>query len=168
MVVVDDAHLADADSLRALLFCARRLTESATLFVLIARGSALEALPEGWLKLADDAVLRPRSLTAEEARALGGELGVALNADAARRLVEHTGGNPLHLRAVLRELPATRQLAARRPAAAGPAPVRAADRHALPPLRAGRRVAAVRARGARGARAVARWCCGSPTSTSRW
>ena len=55
VVVVDDAHLADADSLRALLFCARRLTESATLFVLIVRGSALEALPEGWLKLADDA-----------------------------------------------------------------------------------------------------------------
>ena len=33
IVVVDDAHLADADSLRALLFCARRLTESATLQV---------------------------------------------------------------------------------------------------------------------------------------
>ena len=30
-----------------------------------------------------------------------------LTADAAERLIEHTGGNPLHLRAVLRELPAT-------------------------------------------------------------
>ena len=69
--MVDDAHLADADSLRALLFCARRLRESATLFVLVVRGSAPEVLPEGWLKLADDAVLRPRPLTADDARALG-------------------------------------------------------------------------------------------------
>ena len=30
-----------------------------------------------------------------------------LTAGAAERLIEHTGGNPLHLRAVLRELPAT-------------------------------------------------------------
>ena len=54
VVVIDDAHLADADSLRALLFCARRLSESATLFVLVVRGSASEVLPEGWLKLADE------------------------------------------------------------------------------------------------------------------
>lgn len=107
VVVIDDAHLADADSLRALLFCARRLAESATLQVLVVRGSALEVLPEGWLKLADEAVLRPRPLTVEDARALGGELGVPLTANAAARLVEHTGGNPLHLRAVLRALPAT-------------------------------------------------------------
>lgn len=106
VVVVDDAHLADADSLRALLFCARRLAESATLLVLIVRGSAAEVLPEGWLKLAEEAPLRPCALTAAEVRALGEHLGIALNADAAGRLVEHTGGNPLHLRALLRELPA--------------------------------------------------------------
>ena len=107
VVVVDDAHLADADSLRALLFCARRLTESATLFVLVVRGSAAEALPEGWLKLADETRHAARPLTADDARAFGEELGVPLTVDAAERLVEHTGGNPLHLRAVLRELPAT-------------------------------------------------------------
>ena len=52
VVVIDDVHLADADSLRALLFCARRLSESATLFVLVVRGAASDVLQEGWLKLA--------------------------------------------------------------------------------------------------------------------
>ena len=62
VVVIDDAHLADADSLRALLFCARRLSESATLFVLVVRGAASEVLPEGWLKLAGETVIRPQPL----------------------------------------------------------------------------------------------------------
>ena len=39
--------------------------------------------------------------------ALGAALGVAMTPDAARRLWEHTRGNPLHARAVLRELPET-------------------------------------------------------------
>ena len=37
-VVVDDAHLADPESLRALLFAARRLTTSPVLLVLAVRG----------------------------------------------------------------------------------------------------------------------------------
>ena len=109
VVMVDDAHLADADSLRTLLFCARRLAASATLFILIARGSAPEVLPEGWLKLAegrDGDRITPPPLTPEETRALAGELGVALASDAAARLCEHTRGNPLYTGALLRELPA--------------------------------------------------------------
>ena len=43
-------------------------SESATLFVLVVRGSAPDALPEGWLKLADGAILRPRPLTPDDAR----------------------------------------------------------------------------------------------------
>ena len=52
VVVVDDAHLIDAESLRALLFAARRLLASSALVLLVVRGTAEEALPEGWRKLA--------------------------------------------------------------------------------------------------------------------
>ncbi|MBE2317672.1 AAA family ATPase [Solirubrobacter sp. CPCC 204708] len=104
IVVVDDAHLADAGSLRALLFCARRLAESATLLLIVVRGTAEATLPEGWLKLADGAVVSLRPLGVEETRALGAQMGTPLTAAAAAQLSAHTGGNPLHLRAVLREL----------------------------------------------------------------
>ena len=52
VVVVDDAHLVDAESLRALLFAARRLLASRALMVLAVRETADDALPEGWRKLA--------------------------------------------------------------------------------------------------------------------
>ena len=100
VVVVDDAHLADADSLRALLFAARRLAQSPVLILLAVRD---DGLPEGWLKLAPSVTLGP--LTREHVSALGAQLGVPMTPQAARRLHEHTGGNPLHARAVLREAP---------------------------------------------------------------
>ena len=100
VVVVDDAHLADADSLRALLFAARRLAHSPVLILLAARD---DRLPEGWGKLAPSVTLGP--LTREHVSALGAQLGVPMTPQAARRLHEHTGGNPLHARAVLREAP---------------------------------------------------------------
>jgi DNA-binding CsgD family transcriptional regulator/tetratricopeptide (TPR) repeat protein len=100
VVVVDDAHLADADSLRALLFAARRLAQSPVLILLVLRD---DGLPEGWHKLAPHMTLGP--LTREHVSALGAQLGVPMTPQAARRLHEHTGGNPLHARAVLREAP---------------------------------------------------------------
>jgi DNA-binding CsgD family transcriptional regulator/tetratricopeptide (TPR) repeat protein len=101
VVVVDDAHLVDGDSLRALLFAARRLARAPVLIVLVTRDP--DSLAEGWRKLATTVVLGP--LTREHVSALGDRLGVAMTPLAARRLHEHTGGNPLHARAVLRELP---------------------------------------------------------------
>ena len=56
---VDDAHLADAASLRALLFAARRLIGCRALVVLAVRGTAAETLPEGWTKLAAGVLARP-------------------------------------------------------------------------------------------------------------
>lgn len=108
IVVVDDAHLADADSLRALLFCVRRLSASAVLAIVAVRGRAEAALPEGWLKLAESPAgrrLRPRPLSTAQMRELALELTVPLTGDAAARLTEHTRGNPLHARAVIEELP---------------------------------------------------------------
>ncbi len=108
VVVVDDAHLVDSDSLRALLFAARRLGTSPVLVLLVVRDSGDEVLQEGWLKLATDGTggwLRVGPLTADQVSVLGGELGVIMSPEAARRLCEHTRGSPLHTRAVLRELP---------------------------------------------------------------
>ena len=82
VVVIDDAHLADADSLRALLFCARRLSESATLFVLVVRGSASDVLPEGWLKLADET--RHPAATADARRRARDQRGARRAADRRR------------------------------------------------------------------------------------
>ena len=102
VLVVDDAHHVDGDSLRALLFAARRLSQTPVLVLLVVRGTA-ETLPEGWRKLAASVELGP--LTQEHVSALGDQLGVPMTPQAAHRLHEHTGGNPLHARAVLRELP---------------------------------------------------------------
>lgn len=104
VVVVDDAHLIDAESLRALLFAARRLLAGPALVLLVVRGTAEATLPEGWRKLAA-AVLTLGPLAPSHISELGLALGVAMTPDAAGRLWEHTRGSPLYARAVLRELP---------------------------------------------------------------
>jgi len=108
VVVVDDAHLTDAESLRALLFATRRLLTSRALIVLVVRGTTEETLPEGWRKLAagpSGSTLTLGPLEPSHISELGLALGVAMTPDAAGRLWEHTGGSPLHAHAVLRELP---------------------------------------------------------------
>ena len=108
VVFVDDAHLVDPESLRALLFAARRLAASSALLVLAVRGSAEETLPEGWRKLAAGStgcLLRLTRLAPAHVAALGTALGVPMTPEASRRLWEHTRGNPLYIRAVLDELP---------------------------------------------------------------
>jgi DNA-binding CsgD family transcriptional regulator len=107
-IVIDDAHLVDAESLRALLFAARRLVASRVLVVVVVRGSAEEVLPEGWRKLATGSTggeLSLGPLDLAHISALGTALGVEMTPEAAGRLLEHTRGNPLHAHAVLRELP---------------------------------------------------------------
>jgi DNA-binding CsgD family transcriptional regulator len=108
VVVVDDAHLTDAESLRALLFATRRLLASRALVVLIVRGTTQETLPKGWRKLAagpSGSTLTVGPLEPAHISELGSALGVAMTPDAAGRLWEHTGGSPLHAQAVLRVLP---------------------------------------------------------------
>jgi hypothetical protein len=107
VLVVDDVQLIDADSQRALLFAARRPLASRVLVVLVVRGSAEEGLASGWRKLATatGGVLPVRPLAPAHISALGSALGVEMTPEAAGRLWEHTRGNPLHVRAVLRELP---------------------------------------------------------------
>jgi ATP/maltotriose-dependent transcriptional regulator MalT len=110
VVVLDDAHWADRPSLHALTFALRRLRVDRVLALLLTREGTDSRLPEGLRRvLADDHGMRLRlaGLDAAELRALGAQLGVGrLPRRSAERLYEYTGGNPLHARALLEELPA--------------------------------------------------------------
>ncbi|MGE3288596.1 MAG: AAA family ATPase, partial [Pseudonocardia sp.] len=112
IVVVEDVHWADTDSLRALLFAARRLMSERVLTVLSVRDEASGRLPEGLLRLAQPPTGRTVSLTAltvPEIRRLATMVGAPeFSARAARRLQAHTQGNPLFVRALLAEMPADR------------------------------------------------------------
>jgi DNA-binding CsgD family transcriptional regulator len=102
VIAIDDAHLADSESLRALLFATRRLVASRVLVILAVRGTAEDVLAEGWRKVSN--VLAPGPLQTTDIVQLGAALGVTMTPEAAGRLRDHTRGNPLHIRAVLREL----------------------------------------------------------------
>src|SRR5918996_752469 len=107
-VVVDDAQWADEGSLRALTFAARRLHNDHVLLCLTSRSGAEHRLPAGLVRLVD----------AGEGRIDLGPLDVAAVAELAEqsygrpvprrvadRLLAHAGGNPLHTRALLDEVP---------------------------------------------------------------
>jgi DNA-binding CsgD family transcriptional regulator/tetratricopeptide (TPR) repeat protein len=109
-IVVDDLQWADPPSARALLFALRRLRQDNILVLLASRPHSLARLGDSWSRLLAERARRIRlhGLTPPDlqplARAL---LGLDLAPAARERLCEHTGGNPLHIRALLVELPAT-------------------------------------------------------------
>ncbi len=108
-VVVDDLHWSDQPSARALLFAFRRMHADRVLGVVSARPGALSRLGEGWSRFAagDPRVTRLRlgGLSAEDLAALARTLGVGeLSGRAVAQLLDHTGGNALHCRALLEEL----------------------------------------------------------------
>ena len=105
VLVIDHAHLADSDSLTAVSFALRRLQADPVL-TLIATGEP-ERLPAGLLRLADseDGRLRLPGLTVDEVVQLAATRGHdGLSQRAAERLRQHTGGNALHLRALMDDL----------------------------------------------------------------
>lgn len=105
--VIDDAHLADRESLTALAFAVRRLQADRVLTLLATRDA--DRLPPGLLRLADseDGRLRLPGFAVDDVAALAAQRGHAdLPRPAAERLRQHTGGNPLHLRALLDDLTA--------------------------------------------------------------
>ena len=107
-LAIDDAHWADASSLRFLQFLAPRLGELPVLLVLAARPSepgtdhrALDALATDPLT----AVLRPPPLSdAAVAAMIGCALGDAPEPPFSDACRQATGGNPFLLRELLREL----------------------------------------------------------------
>ncbi|MGH9095523.1 MAG: AAA family ATPase, partial [Acidimicrobiales bacterium] len=107
-LVVDDAHWADGPSLGAIAFALRRLVAERVLAVIVCRDELLGVLPpslqrapsgEGSVQLAVG------GLGADDLAELAGLMGrTSLGMRAVRRLRDHTGGNPLHARALLEEL----------------------------------------------------------------
>jgi hypothetical protein len=106
-VVVDDAHWADPASLAALTFVARRMRAERTVLCVACRTSELARLPAGLVRLADQDGARidlgPLDV-ASVGRLAEAHLGRPLPAAAAERLHAHTGGIPLHVRSLVREL----------------------------------------------------------------
>jgi DNA-binding CsgD family transcriptional regulator len=110
VVVVDDTHWADRPTLQALTFALRRLRVDQILTLVSTCDAADPRLPNGLRRLlADDSTLRLRlgGLDTDALRTLSGLFGPQpLSARAAARLHGHTGGNPLHARALLEQLSA--------------------------------------------------------------
>ncbi len=110
VLVVDDAHLADAASLGALTFALRRLAADPVLAIFVTRDDQVSRLPPGLLRLADahEDRLHVHGLSetdvAELVQAQGLWTGPGAGA-AANRLRRHTDGSPLYLRALLDEFP---------------------------------------------------------------
>jgi DNA-binding CsgD family transcriptional regulator len=112
VLVIEDAHWTDTDSLRAVLFALRRLVSERVLTLLTVREEEAARLPDGLRRLAAGAsgrTLRISPLTPLEIQGLAAALGVAeFSSRVAARLHSHTGGNPLYVRALLEEVPAGR------------------------------------------------------------
>jgi ATP/maltotriose-dependent transcriptional regulator MalT len=109
VVVVDDLHWADAQSASALLFALRRVEREALLTVLATRPDPAAAIGDGWSRLLrDEARVRRvglEGLRAEELVELAElTVGARLGGAGAERLHAHTGGHPMHARALLEEL----------------------------------------------------------------
>src|SRR3954453_16515329 len=94
---VDDAHLADADSLAALTFALRRLRADRVLALVTVRADDLDRLPPGLLRLAEsqDGGVKLQGLSDDDVLAFGSALGrTGLSRRSAARLRRHTAGSP--------------------------------------------------------------------------
>jgi DNA-binding CsgD family transcriptional regulator len=111
VVIVDDLHWADSASAVALLFAFRRMPRDRVLGLVSARSGELARLGESWASgiERDQRAERVRleGLPAAELSELAITMGVdGLSERALTRLIEHTGGSPLHCRALFEELSA--------------------------------------------------------------
>ncbi|MEU7746567.1 AAA family ATPase [Nonomuraea sp. NPDC049158] len=101
VVLVDDAQWADRASLRALGYLLRRLRTGRVLVVVSCRGTAAAWLPEGLRRLLTGEGGLRLVLGGLPAADLAGLAPDPLAERTARRLCEHTSGNPLYARELL-------------------------------------------------------------------
>jgi DNA-binding CsgD family transcriptional regulator len=112
VIAIDDAHWLDESSAGALLFALRRLHGDRVLVLIVSRRDELDRFGTGWARLLADPYrvhhIGLSGLTTQEVSELSDSLGRGLlNATASERLRIHTGGHPLHIRALLGELDPT-------------------------------------------------------------
>jgi DNA-binding CsgD family transcriptional regulator len=118
VIVVDDLQWADLPSARALLFALRRLRKDNVMVLLASRPHSLGRLGDSWSRLLSQQGRRLRlsGLTPPDLRPLASTLfGLELSPAVRHRLCEHTGGNPLYVRTLLEEVPASALTDARSP-----------------------------------------------------
>ena len=104
LLLIDDAQLSDRPSLTAVSYALRRLQSEPILTLLVSRTEGVDRLPSGLLNLVDAGGFRLAldGISASETRELAAAYGhPGIGARAARRLHDHTGGNPLYLRTLL-------------------------------------------------------------------
>jgi DNA-binding NarL/FixJ family response regulator len=108
-LVIDDAHWADLDSLRALLFVVRRMVGIRVLVLFAVRSEDADRVPEGLRRQATGTTgttVAVGALGAGEVALLAAAWGVPqLSGRSAGRLQAHTAGNPLYITTLLAELP---------------------------------------------------------------
>jgi DNA-binding CsgD family transcriptional regulator len=106
VVVIEDAQWSDDASLSAVAYALRRLHDAPVALLLSTRTTS--CLPTGLLRLARSPVgqvVPILGLDTVAARAAADAWGFRTSGEVLARLVEHTGGNPLHLRLVLSSTP---------------------------------------------------------------
>ena len=108
IVVIDDAHWADLQSLGAARFAFRRLPPGQILVLMTYRPDEAGRLGGGWRRLLVERGVRVRlgGLSVPELIQLSdGVTGLPLSRRAATRLFEQTSGHPLYVRSLLEQLP---------------------------------------------------------------
>ncbi|GHD05165.1 helix-turn-helix transcriptional regulator [Zhihengliuella salsuginis] len=109
VVVVDNFHAVDDDSMRALLYVVRRLAGLRVLLLLIVRDSALHRLPGPCRDLLEDRHIHQLPVgaltTAEIMELAAAREGIGLSEPIAHRLAGYCGGNLRHLLHLLEEQP---------------------------------------------------------------
>ncbi len=112
VIVIDDAHLADPQSLAALRHAGRRMTVEPLLMLLAHPSDPQGVLGDGWRRLVDSetgVTIRLEGLSPCELVALASLVGDGrLSPAGARRLWEETAGHPLFARDLLARWPANR------------------------------------------------------------
>lgn len=107
VITIDDVHLADRPSLRALVFALRRLWRSPVIAVFTCDTGQISRLPESLQRLVRDigATIELDPFDVADVERIAAQLDKGqITSAGLRRITQFSAGNPLHVDALLREL----------------------------------------------------------------